>query len=254
MPKVARKRGSGPKNPTLALGRDLPRLLMALRPTTGSFGGCQIGARRGDPWAWSRSSSQLTPSSAFGSASVLLLRFPMPERSSPARRLSPSSPPSRRRAMRPRCAQVAPWCLVIGDVVVPLKPHWTEPEVFSSARDRRQGRRSRRMGARPPRKQAVAVRAPPQAQLRSPQRRNPLVADKRSTAGVMRRLALVRHKVADAEEQLAAATWSSKQAELPDLLDAYAALSTALRCGRGEHHELGDGERDAQGVSMRMAI
>ena len=76
----------------------------------------------------------------------------------------------------------------------------------------------------------------------------PLAADKRSTAGVMRRLTLARHEFPDAEE-LAAAKWSSKQADLSDLLDAYAALSTALRCGRGEHHELGDGERDAHASS-----
>jgi predicted RNase H-like nuclease len=81
-----------------------------------------------------------------------------------------------------------------------------------------------------------------------------LAAGKRSTAGVAHRLELVRRAFPDAEAQLAAVTWPRKIVELSDLLDAYAALATAVRCARGEHTTLGDGERDEAGVIMRMAI
>jgi predicted RNase H-like nuclease len=83
---------------------------------------------------------------------------------------------------------------------------------------------------------------------------SPLRATKHSAAGLLQRLQLVRAEFPDAEEQLAAAAWTGKQAELPDLLDAYAALSTALVCARGEQEELGSGERDAERVLMRIAL
>jgi hypothetical protein len=70
----------------------------------------------------------------------------------------------------------------------------------------------------------------------------------------MQRLQLVRPEFPDAEERLATAPWTSKQAELSDLLDAYAALSTALLFAREEQEELGDGERDSEGILMRMAL
>jgi predicted RNase H-like nuclease len=82
----------------------------------------------------------------------------------------------------------------------------------------------------------------------------PLPAHKHSAAGLMQRLRLVRAEFPDAEEQLAAVRWTGKQAEMSDLLDAYAALSTALVCAREEQEELGDGERDSEGLLMRMAL
>jgi predicted RNase H-like nuclease len=82
----------------------------------------------------------------------------------------------------------------------------------------------------------------------------PLPAHKHSAAGLIQRLGLVRAEFPDAEEQLAAAPWTGKQAELSDLLDAYAALSTALVCARGVHEELGGGERDSEELLMRMAV
>lgn len=82
----------------------------------------------------------------------------------------------------------------------------------------------------------------------------PVRASKHSAAGLMQRLDLLRREFPDIEEQIAAAAWSSKEAELSDLLDAYAALSTALLCARGDQEELGDGARDAEGVLMRMAF
>lgn len=82
----------------------------------------------------------------------------------------------------------------------------------------------------------------------------PLAADKRSSAGLIRRLQLVRQQFPDAEVQLASAPWPGKQVTASDALDAYAALSTAVVCALGEHDELGNGERDSAGVRMRMAL
>ena len=76
---------------------------------------------------------------------------------------------------------------------------------------------------------------------------------KRSPSGLARRLELVRERFPDAEDRLAAAPWPRGAVGADDLLDAYAALATALRCARGEHELLG-GERDSEGVSMRIAV
>jgi hypothetical protein len=53
--------------------------------------------------------------------------------------------------------------------------------------------------------------------------------DKHRAAGVLERLRLLRPQFRDLEEQLARAPWSAKQASLTEMLDAYAALTTALR-------------------------
>lgn len=78
--------------------------------------------------------------------------------------------------------------------------------------------------------------------------------DKHRAAGVIARLRLLRAEFGDVEDNIANAPWPKKEASLSDILDAYAALSTALRCARGEHEELGNGKRDARGVPMRMAV
>lgn len=80
--------------------------------------------------------------------------------------------------------------------------------------------------------------------------------DKRSGSGLVRRLQLLRDLFPDAEERIAAAPWTGRQATLSDLLDAYAALSTAVRFARGpgEYEELGGGELDSEGVPMRMVM
>jgi predicted RNase H-like nuclease len=75
---------------------------------------------------------------------------------------------------------------------------------------------------------------------------------KASAGGHIERLRLVRAVFQDAEDQLAAVPWTAKQAVLSDLLDAYAALASAFECARGHQEELGDGERDAAGLVMRM--
>ena len=57
------------------------------------------------------------------------------------------------------CAQIAPWYLVVGDVVLPLKQHRTEPDVLVAttclargerSEDARRRLRARRRGARRP--------------------------------------------------------------------------------------------------------
>jgi predicted RNase H-like nuclease len=75
---------------------------------------------------------------------------------------------------------------------------------------------------------------------------------KHSSAGAVERLRLLRVPFPDLEDRVA--TLAAPTAGLADSLDAYAALSTALRCLRGEHHELGNGRRDSAGVPMRIVF
>jgi predicted RNase H-like nuclease len=77
---------------------------------------------------------------------------------------------------------------------------------------------------------------------------------KHGAAGRAERLRLVRREFADAGDRLAEARRSRRGASPTDVLDAYAALTTAVRCARGEQEELGGGERDAAGLPMRMAV
>jgi predicted RNase H-like nuclease len=82
----------------------------------------------------------------------------------------------------------------------------------------------------------------------------PLAFDKRSPAGVMRRMDLLRDEFPDLDLRLADAPWPGSRIDITDALDAYAALSTALECAREEQEELGDGQRDSAGVLMRMTL
>lgn len=75
---------------------------------------------------------------------------------------------------------------------------------------------------------------------------------KHSPAGAVERLRLLRALFPDLEDKVGALT--APTADLADSLDAYAALSAALRCLRGEHEELGDGRRDSGGVPMRIVF
>ncbi len=77
---------------------------------------------------------------------------------------------------------------------------------------------------------------------------------KASAAGLVQRLNLLRERFPDIETRIAAAPWSGKDVALSDILDAYAALTTALVCARGKQEELGNGERDSERVPMRMAV
>jgi predicted RNase H-like nuclease len=77
---------------------------------------------------------------------------------------------------------------------------------------------------------------------------------KRSAAGLLQRLHLIRDVFPDVEQQIATAPWDGTQVELADVLDAYAALTTAVVCARGDQEELGRGERDSEGLLMRMVL
>jgi predicted RNase H-like nuclease len=82
----------------------------------------------------------------------------------------------------------------------------------------------------------------------------PVTGDKRSAAGLVNRLTLVRDAFPDAEGRIGAAPWPGGRVAVDDVLDAYAALATAVACARGEHEVLGDGRRDSAGVPMRIAL
>lgn len=75
---------------------------------------------------------------------------------------------------------------------------------------------------------------------------------KRSPAGAVERLRLLRPLFPDLEDKVGALT--APTADLSDSLDAYAALSVALCCRREEPEELGDGRRDSAGVPMRIVF
>lgn len=75
---------------------------------------------------------------------------------------------------------------------------------------------------------------------------------KSSAAGQLARLDLVREGFPDAEGVIRASPLSRRHG-LVDILDAYAALWSAVRWRRGDHETLGDGGRDAEtGAPMRM--
>lgn len=82
----------------------------------------------------------------------------------------------------------------------------------------------------------------------------PLDANKHSAAGLVQRLSLVRARFPDVEDRLRSAPWTGKKAQLSDALDAYAALSAAVRCALGVHEVLGDGQVDSEGLVMRMVV
>lgn len=75
---------------------------------------------------------------------------------------------------------------------------------------------------------------------------------KHSPAGAVERLRLLRALFPDLEDKVGILT--SPTANLTDSLDAYAALSTALRCLRGEQEELGDRRLDSAGLPMRIVF
>ncbi len=77
---------------------------------------------------------------------------------------------------------------------------------------------------------------------------------KRTPAGRSRRLDLVARRFPDAQRRLLAASWPRTRVAVDDLLDAYAALWTALRvaAGTGEYRVLGDATPDAFGLRRRI--
>ena len=82
------------------------------------------------------------------------------------------------------------------------------------------------------------------------------LARKKTRAGKEQRLALLRERFPDVDERLDGAPWPRKEVGYDDLLDAYVSLWSALRFARGagEYLELGDGQKDACGLRMRMVV
>jgi predicted RNase H-like nuclease len=82
------------------------------------------------------------------------------------------------------------------------------------------------------------------------------LAPKRTPEGRRHRLDLIAAQFPDAAARLADAAWPRAQVARDDLLDAYAALWTALRFARRDEHcrELGDGALDAFGLRQRIVV
>lgn len=84
----------------------------------------------------------------------------------------------------------------------------------------------------------------------------PPAETKKTAGGRAERTRLLRHAFPDAETALAtaAATWPRSQVAADDLLDAYAALHTAVAIGQAEHRSLGDRSFDGAGRPMRIVV
>ena len=80
------------------------------------------------------------------------------------------------------------------------------------------------------------------------------VLDEKKTAhGQADRLRLIEHRFPDALDVIASTRLKSGEAQLPDILDGYAALESALHVAAGDYEELG-GETDSAGFVMRMVF
>jgi predicted RNase H-like nuclease len=77
--------------------------------------------------------------------------------------------------------------------------------------------------------------------------------DKKTAHGQVNRLRLVLREFPDALDVIAGTRLSSRDAQLTDVLDAYAALDSALHVAAGEHEEIG-GKTDGAGLIMRMVF
>lgn len=75
-------------------------------------------------------------------------------------------------------------------------------------------------------------------------------------SGARTRLELLRHVFPDIDEQVEAVKWPKSKVGSDDIIDAYAVLWSTLRFSRGAGHyaQLGGGERDNNGVLMRMIV
>lgn len=80
-----------------------------------------------------------------------------------------------------------------------------------------------------------------------------LLADKRSAHGQVSRLQHITGEFPDAGAVIAASTFRARDADLTDVLDAYAALSSALHFRDGDFEQLG-GEPDSAGLLMRIVL
>jgi predicted RNase H-like nuclease len=86
----------------------------------------------------------------------------------------------------------------------------------------------------------------PECSFRLMNDEEPLPSKKMAEGRLLRRRLLADHF--DVPEDV------PRGAAVDDLLDAYAVLWTAQRFSRGEHTTFGDGQRDARGLEMRIAV
>jgi hypothetical protein len=77
------------------------------------------------------------------------------------------------------------------------------------------------------------------------------LADQRSPHGQVARLQHVTAQFPDAAQVIAVSAFRTKDADLTDVLDAYAALWSAWRVHEGDFVQLG-GETDSAGLLMRI--
>jgi predicted RNase H-like nuclease len=77
--------------------------------------------------------------------------------------------------------------------------------------------------------------------------------DKKTAHGQADRLRLIERKFPDALDVIAATRLKAGDAQLPDILDGYAALESALHVAADDYEELG-GETDSAGLVMRMVF
>ncbi len=80
-----------------------------------------------------------------------------------------------------------------------------------------------------------------------------VLANKRSPHGQVDRLRHVSEEFPDAPTVISGSRFRAKDAELADVLDAYAALSSASHVRAGDFEELG-GETDSAGLVMRIVF
>jgi predicted RNase H-like nuclease len=111
---------------------------------------------------------------------------------------------------------------------------------------------------RPERQQWLVEAHPELSFLALARARGQLAADaqlppKRSGTGGSLRAALIADALPDSEERIAAAPWPRREVARDDLLDAYAALWSALRHRAGTAMVLG-GERDERGLLKRIVV
>jgi predicted RNase H-like nuclease len=77
--------------------------------------------------------------------------------------------------------------------------------------------------------------------------------DKKTAHGQADRIRLVEDGFRDALDVVAATRLKAGEAQLPDILDGYAALESALHVAADDYEELG-GETDSAGLVMRMVF
>jgi predicted RNase H-like nuclease len=105
-----------------------------------------------------------------------------------------------------------------------------------------------------PRREEWLVEVHPEVSFRELAGRD--LPPKRSSAGREARQKQLADQFHDLDEHRETTAWRRRDVGIDDRLDAYVALWSALRFRRGPGHHLvlGDGERDAAGIPMRVIV